>query len=58
MTISDNACAFILQAAGCAAKQILEEEEANASSCAGRMAVLRVRRSVHKVYMCLGDMYF
>jgi hypothetical protein len=58
MTVFDDACALILQVAGCAAAQILEEEEAGASSCAGIMAVLRVRRSVHELYMCLGDMYF
>jgi hypothetical protein len=48
MTISNVASGFILQAAGFAAAQILEEEEAkNVSSLAGRTAVPCLRRSVH-----------
>jgi hypothetical protein len=53
MTIPDDACAFIVQAAGCAAAWILEDEEAeaNALSRAGRIARPRKRHSVHEVYM-------
>ncbi len=47
MTISDVASGLILQAAGFAAAQILEKEEAkNTSSLAGRTAVPRLRQSV------------
>jgi hypothetical protein len=59
MTISDVASGLILQAAGFAAAQILEEEEAkNASSLAGRTAMPRLRQSVHDIYISLGDLYF
>ena len=60
MTIPDDACALIVQEAGCAAEWILEDEEAeaDASSRAGRIARPRQRRLVHEVYMSLGDFYF
>ena len=62
MTIRDDACAHIIQAAGCAAAWILENEEAEAknalSRAAGRIARPRQRRLVHEVYMSLGDFYF
>ena len=62
MTIRDDACAHIIQAAGCAAAWILENEEVEAknalSRAAGRIARPRQRRLVHEVYMSLGDFYF
>ena len=60
MTIPDDACALIVQAAGCAAVWTLEDEkeDADASSRAGRIARQRKRQSVHSVYMSLGDTYF
>jgi hypothetical protein len=60
MTIPDNACALIVQAAGCVAAWTLEDEkeDADASSRAGRIARPRKRHSVHEVYMFLGETYF
>ena len=59
MTVPDDACALIVQAAGCAAAWILEDEEgAYASSRAGRIAKPRRRHSVHEIYISLGDTYF
>ncbi len=59
MTIPDDACALTVQAAGCAAAWVLEdEEEAYASSRAGRIAKPRRQRSVHEIYISLGDTYF
>ena len=55
MTVSDNACALIVQAIASAAAEILRKEESAETSRVGRMAVGRVRRSVHDVYRCLGD---
>ena len=56
----EDACAIIVQAAAFAAAKILhkEEEPSSVSSRAGRIAVGRVRRSVHEVYRCLGSSYF
>jgi len=54
----DDASAIIVQAVAFAAAKILHKEESSVSSRAGRIAVGRVRRSVHEVYRCLGDSYF
>ena len=54
----DDASAIIVQAVAFAAAEILHKEESSVSSRAGRIAVGRVRRSVHEVYRCLGDSYF
>jgi hypothetical protein len=54
MTIPNDACAFIVQAAGLED----EEAEANALSRAGRIARPRKRCSVQEVYMFIGDLYF
>ncbi len=54
----EDACAIIVQAAAFAAAEILHKEESSMSSCAGRIVVVRVWRSVHKVYCCLGSSYF
>ena len=60
MTIPDNACALIVQAAGRVAASTLEDEkeDADASSHAGRIARPQKRHSVHEVYMSLGETYF
>jgi hypothetical protein len=54
MTIPNDACAFIVQAA----RLEDEEAEANALSRAGRISRPRKRRSVQEVYMSIGDLYF
>ncbi len=54
----EDACAIIVQAAAFGAAKILHKEESSVSSCAGRIAVVCVRRSVHDVYRCLGSSYF
>ena len=54
----EDACAIIVQAAAFTAAEILHKEEPSVSSRAGRIAVGRVRRSVHEVYRCLGSSYF
>ena len=56
----EDACAIIVQAAAFAAAETVhkEEEPSSVSSCVGRIAVGRVRRSVHEVYHCLGSSYF
>ena len=54
----DDASAIIVQAVAFAAAEILHKEESSVSSRAGRIAEVRVRRSVHEVYRCLGDSYF
>jgi hypothetical protein len=54
----EDACAIIVQAAAFAAAEILHKEESSVSSRAGRIAVGRVRRSVHEVYRCLGNSFF
>ena len=56
----EDACAIIVQAATFAAAKTLHKEESSVSSRAGRIAVVRVRRSVHDVYRyrCLGSSYF
>ncbi len=60
MTIPDDACVLIVQAAGCVAAWTLEDEkeDADASSRAGMIARPRKRRSVHGVYMSLSETYF
>ena len=50
----DDASAIIVQAVAFAAAEILHKEESSVSSRAGRIAEVRVRRSVHEVYRCLG----
>ena len=59
-TMIEDACATIVQAAAFAATKIFhsKEECSSVSSCAGRIAVRRVQRSVHEVYCCLGSSYF
>ncbi len=54
----EDACAIIVQAAAFTAAKILHKEESSVSSRAGRIAVVRVRCSVRKVYRCLGSSYF
>jgi hypothetical protein len=54
----EDVCAIIVQAAAFAAAEILHKEESSVSSRAGRIAVVRVRRSVHDVSCCLGSSYF
>jgi hypothetical protein len=58
MTVSNDACALIVQAVACTAAVILRQEESAATSRVGTTAVVRVRRSVHDVYRCLGSSYF
>ena len=54
----EDASAIIVQAVAFVATEILHKEESSVSSRAGRIAVGRVWRSVHKVYRCLGNSYF
>jgi len=54
----EDASAIIVQAVAFAAAEILHKEESSVSSRAGRIAVGRVRRSVHEVYRCHGKSYF
>ncbi len=56
-TMIEDACAIIVQASAFAAAEILHKEESSVSSRAGRIAVVRVRHSVHDVYRCLGSSY-
>ena len=42
MTVSDDACALIVQAVACAAAEILHQEESAATSRVGTTAVVRV----------------
>ena len=70
MTVSDDACALIVQAVACTLAEILcEEESAETKESSeteesaetyrdGRAVVGQVRRSVHDVYRCLSDSYF
>ena len=57
-TMIEDACAIIVQAAAFTATKILHKEESSVSSRAGRIVVVHVWRSVHKVYCCLGSSYF
>ena len=59
MTVSDGACALIVQAVACAAAEMIRKEESAETSQAGRTAVGRVQlHSVDDVYRYLGDPYF
>ena len=54
----DDASAIIVQAVALATAEILHKEGSSVSTRAGRIAEVRVRRSVHEVYRCLGPSYF
>ena len=68
MTVSDDACALIVQAVACTLAEILCEEESAETEESSETeesaetyrdtAVGQVRRSVHDVYRCLGNSYF
>ena len=58
MTVSNDACDLIVQAAGFVAAHILEEEDAIKTLCAGRMTIPHKGQSVHDIYQPLGYSYF